>query len=434
MVPDALALSAQAQILGGKFQDAERNVTEGKRLLSMQGRSHSLAGARLTFADGLLLTSQNRFEDSRPHFEAAITQAQKVDGPQSNAATEFSLYFALELIEHDRSEDGRRYGKAAIAALEASGDIGRVRAARAKAALQQRQFSWGTASFSETVAVLDGVSAYLRSRASSIPAEVLAEVDYYRARAYVEWGEYSLARPLLESSAAVLLRSTQSLSWQARLATVRGWCAMHLGEHETADGFLREGLDAETRLGRGNHPITASKWGLIAVNLSMQGRHREAEAVLSKAPVYAELQGDPQSDYARVIPQTLTRVRLDAGDLKGARQSLPTTDPPREDDWEFSSYYQLRGEIGCASGDHHAGLADLTRSLSSQSAVSGPNKPWLARLRAVAGLCALSLGDRKRAEEFANEARRAFDAQPNVSPYFKESLTLLEKQLNPKLT
>jgi hypothetical protein len=55
-------------------------------------------------------------------------------------------------------------------------------------------------------------------------------------------------------------------------------------------------------------------------------------------------------------------------------------------------------------------------------------------LRAVAGLCALSLGDRKRAEEFANEARRAFDAQPNVSPYFKESLTLLEKQLNPKLT
>ena len=251
MVPDALALLAQAQILGGKFQDAERNVTEGKRLLGVQGRSHSLAGARLTFADGLLLTSQNRFEDSRPHFEAAITQAQKVDGPQSNAATEFSLYFALELIEHDRSDDGRRYGKAAIAALEASGDIGRVRAARAKAALQQRQFSWGTASYSETIAVLDGVSAYLRSRASSIPAEVLAEVDYYRARAYLEWGEYGLARPLLESSAAVLLRSRQSLTWQARLASVHGWCAMHLGEHETADRFFREALDAETRLGRG---------------------------------------------------------------------------------------------------------------------------------------------------------------------------------------
>ena len=97
-------------------------------------------------------------------------------------------------------------------------------------------------------------------------------------------------------------------------------------------------------------------------------------------------------------------------------------------------YYQLRGEIGCASGDHKAGLADLTRSLSSQSAVSSPNKPWLARLRAVAGLCALSLGDRKRAEEFANEARRAFSAQPNVSPYFKKPLILLEKQLNPKLT
>jgi hypothetical protein len=64
--------------------------------------------------------------------------------------------------------------------------------------------------------------------------------------------------------------------------------------------------------------------------------------------------------------------------------------------------------------------------------VISPNHPWVARARAVAGLCALALGNRKEAETFASEARRAFVAQPNVSPYFKEPLKRLDKQLGVK--
>ena len=96
---------------------------------------------------------------------------------------------------------------------------------------------------------------------------------------------------------------------------------------------------------------------------------------------------------------------------------------------KLGSYYQTRGEIRCASGDHTSGLVDLARSIRSQSAVNSPNHPWVARARAVAGLCALALGNRKEAETFASEARRAFVAQPRVSPYFKEPLKRLEKQL-----
>ena len=104
----------------------------------------------------------------------------------------------------------------------------------------------------------------------------------------------------------------------------------------------------------------------------------------------------------------------------------------RDEDWDRERVLQDRGELRCASGDHTSGLVDLTRSIRSQSAVSSPNHPWVARARAVAGLCALALGNRKEAEAFASEARRAFVAQPRVSPYFEEPLKRLEQQLGSK--
>jgi hypothetical protein len=53
-------------------------------------------------------------------------------------------------------------------------------------------------------------------------------------------------------------------------------------------------------------------------------------------------------------------------------------------------------------------------------------------MRAVIGLCALSIGDRKRAELMAAQARSAFQAQPRVSAYYKKSLQQLEARLGVK--
>ena len=434
MTPKALLILANAQARNGKVRDAERSRTEAKRLLGVRDQAHSLMGAWLMYTDGYLLLGENRFDEAMPLFLAAIAMAEEVEGLQSDAAAGFRLHLASELISRNRSEEGRWHGDAALAVLEAEGEIGRIRAARERAQLQQDQFSERQAGYAETIAVLDDSSTFLRTRASSIPAEILAEVDYYKGRVYSYWGEFERCKTLLESAAGVLLKSTQSFIWQMRFAGMRGACAMYLGEHEIADGFFREALEVDSKMGRIDHPYAAYDWANLALNLNMQDRHREAEAVLLKAPAYSDEQGNPLSEYGRLIPQTRTRVRLDAGDIKGARQSLPATDPPREDPWDTSSYYQLRGEIACASGDLTAGLADLTRSLKSQSVFHGPNHPSLARLRAVAGLCAMANGDRKQAEEFASEAQRAFIAQPNVSPYFKEPLSRLERQLRPKST
>ena len=115
---------------------------------------------------------------------------------------------------------------------------------------------------------------------------------------------------------------------------------------------------------------------------------------------------------------------------------LPETDKhvsdPEKAVTALDAFLELRGEIGRASGERASGLIDLRRSIDFQLAYSGPNHPVLARTRAIAGLCSLAHGDRKIAEGRASASRQAFVAQPNVSPYFKEPLKRLKRQLGRK--
>lgn len=57
-----------------------------------------------------------------------------------------------------------------------------------------------------------------------------------------------------------------------------------------------------------------------------------------------------------------------------------------------------------------------------------------ARLRALTSLCALKTGDRKRAVDLSELARRAFTEQPGVSPYYKAPLVKLEQSLRSHAT
>jgi len=290
-------------------------------------------------------------------------------------------------------------------------------------------FEQHQATYEESTQVLEEISAFLRANAAVIPPEAIAWNDFERARVLLFWGEYAKAKPLLDSSASVLL-DTQSLSRRWLLVAVLGKAAMYLGEHETADRWLRQRIEIRTKVGQGNHPWAAVDWQEYARNLSMWGRHGDAEAVLAAAPRFPDLDRPGSGDYLR--PEALTRVRLDAGDFRAALKSLPTTEPGKEDTEDSFSRFQLRGETRCGIGDAEAGLVDLKRSIKSQSEFASENHPWIARLRAVAGLCALSLGQRRQAEEFAVQARNAFAAQPDVSPYFKEPLIRLERQLRSK--
>jgi Tfp pilus assembly protein PilF len=254
-----------------------------------------------------------------------------------------------------------------------------------------------------------------------------------RARALMIRGDYASACPLAEASKTLVLEGTQSMYKEFLVMPPLGDCAMNLGDHEGADKYFRRALKLRNEMGGDHHPWAAIQWADIAFNLSMAGRHQEAEAFLGGAP---KLETGQQTIYAteRVIPETLSRVRMNAGDVERARALLPAAErhPRYADSSRVFSFYELRGEIRCGSAEYAPGLLDLRRSIDSQLTISGPNHPWLARTRAVAGLCALAQGQRKSAEELADASRQAFVAQPNVSPYFKEPLVRLERQLGRK--
>jgi hypothetical protein len=93
----------------------------------------------------------------------------------------------------------------------------------------------------------------------------------------------------------------------------------------------------------------------------------------------------------------------------------------------------LQGELWCASGRARDGLELLLHEIDINVPLMVEEMPALARVRSAAGLCALKLGDRKRAEALAAQARKAFELQPEVSPWYKATLFKLKHALGLKL-
>ena len=436
LLPDALAVLARAQIKTGTLMGAAQTLAEARNVLRTNG-SESSARAWLLYVEGELLDLQNKFEDALPVYQAAIAEALRSEGSNSGAAIEMQIAVARTLIELNRSDEGQPFENSAIAALEGLGGVHRIRAARVKVELGASKFQMGATGYVEAISLMEEAYAFLKLQSSAIPAEALAEVEFAMGAAHLAYGDYALAEPLIDSSAPMLKASNQRLGVQAMVAAVVGDLKMGLGDHEAADHSLRELLDIRGKMGHADLPFAAMHWMNVALNLSMQGRHQEAEAFLSKAPLFTNASGDKTADYARLIPDALARVRLTAGDIRGAQQAFPGypiaigDNFPLGGDFRFG-YYGLYGEIMCAAGEHRVGLAHLLTVEGLIRRSASPNSPELARLRSAAGLCALSLGNLKQAEEFAAQARRAFSAQPSVSPYYKEPLRRLELKLGTK--
>ena len=431
--PDALALLARTLIRQdqAKQQEAARTVKQGQAVLAAQKRAKSVAGAWLKYLEASLLRLENKFDTAKPLFDAAIVEAAESEGPGSLAAARFKLSLARFLMTLNRREEGRAYARQAITDLEQAGGMNRVHASLASADLQLVQLDVGATTFAEAIAVLDEASQFMRSPGSGAPAESVAELDFMRARAYMIHGDFDLAGPLAKASAAVMLQATQSARKEWSVMVFLGDGAMHMGDHESADKYLRQALALRGKFGRADHPYAAVEWANVAFNLSMAGRDAEAEAFLARAPKFQSVQGSAiAAVYEEIIPRALARVHMNAGDAERARTVLPHSGMDGYVDSSIlNSYYGLRGEVRCASGEYVSGLFDLSTSIHALVASTGPDHPWLARTRAVAGLCALAHGKRTMAAELADASRKAFAAQPNVSPYFKEPLRHLERQL-----
>jgi hypothetical protein len=170
---------------------------------------------------------------------------------------------------------------------------------------------------------------------------------------------------------------------------------------------------------------------LVSVmNDLMAGELVRARKTLDAAPQFEALKTDPVSGfvYAELLPWQRARLEYLEGHHEAALELVGRL---RNDDDKLHTHptHALRAEIYCANDRSAEGLAIIMDVIDVRQTKAGPSDPVLARHRAVAGLCALNLGDRRTALRMALAARSAFKQQSRVSGYFRVPLEALEKRL-----
>jgi tetratricopeptide (TPR) repeat protein len=430
--PAALVLAARVSLKQGDKQAARALLDRAEHDLRNAGAT--VPGARAKSMRGQLLVSDNRFDEAIPLYLSAIDTALAVEGPLSPTAISIRLQLEYLFVVNDRGEESKPHRQAALAALRATGGAGEIRAALEESITVAHMFAGmvpSQMSFEEARDTIERNRAAVAARGPIVPARITAQLDEALSKVYVGWGDFARAAPLGESSFAVLSARAESLDERWRLASSQAVVAMHLGRHDDAAKHLHDVIELRKQQGWGTHPFAAADYVLSATNLRMQKRFDEAEKTLASAPQFEQLKGGGvgSSGYEDLIPRALAAVKLDRGDPAAAVKLLP----PEERDHPGMMFEDvvLRGEVLCALGRRAEGLPRLERAIGAQEPLVYAADPSLARARAVTGLCALLAGQRSRAETLAAQAREAFNVQPNVSPYFKAPLQLLEQRLRP---
>ena len=136
-------------------------------------------------------------------------------------------------------------------------------------------------------------------------------------------------------------------------------------------------------------------------------------------------------DKRLIIKWTRARILVDQGRAAAAWQLVGKLEPHDFQSLEggISSRRALHAELKCLMGQPRAGRDALERLADAIARDHYEHSPEPAWLRAKAGLCSVAAGDRARARALAGKARSAFDAQPQVSAYFKAPLVELERSL-----
>lgn len=470
----ALLLLASANTARGRFQDAEQQAREAVRalpdassdsglaaravlagLLLPNGRTDearailqavqaarpvaqrppSQALARFIDTEGALLEIDNRFDAALAHWQRAIVVATEVEGPHSATAARIRVRMAMEELGRNRADDARRNIDLAMQALRNSGDTGPVQAAIAATRFAPMAFSMGLLPYEDARQMLDDAQRTVALWQAVLPPEVAARVAVGRGVLALRHQDLDTAAQLLEAAVPVLRANTDGLIDRRWLASYLGSLAMTQGHHDQAALLLQERLDLRVRAGNGATPFAAYDWVQLSHNALMGGQIDLAARILQQAPDFKPLHGDNHASgqvYAHAIAEQRVRVALARGDTSAALAAMPAPYglAPEEDRSEPTlGPYALRGELLCAAGQPAQGLPYLQRSLAAMTPVLSPTAPALARWWAVTGLCALALGDRATARQFAQQARRALDAQTAVSGWYRQPLTRLEAAL-----
>jgi tetratricopeptide (TPR) repeat protein len=431
---DAIVLLARVQTARGMPERAQATLGDATSRLSALGDGPSLTRAWLLAARAELAELKNEWRDAIALYERGIDVAVAIQGLESPAAISMRLSNAFLLLQVPDSERAQQFFDSAIAKLHVLGGAHKVRASFVSARFAYwRHVTGHQSALSEAIDSLERAKAELTASLVPVPAWFVPQVDFWVGDVRAQAGDAAGGLPLMQANEEMLLRVRESPFARWEIVSGLGTAAMLAGEHELADAWLRKRLDLRRQFGLGGHPWAAFDHSYVAQNLVMAGRFQEAQEVLDRAPYFSQGAAtggaDPQW-HNRMLARTRAMLRLAQGDAAAALVLLEQDEWDAAQDTEdpVTAYRALMGEALCISGKTKPGLEMLNAQLSEM--VRGneyAHDPDLARLRAIAGLCALESGQRGAAGELRALAHSAFDANPKVSPYYKQPLEKLDR-------
>ncbi|MBW8847704.1 MAG: hypothetical protein JF607_22310, partial [Burkholderiales bacterium] len=421
---DAELMRVRSHVARHRFADATPLLSAVEARLP--ANAPSLAAAWAQSLRGRLLLADNRRDEALPLLQRSVSTALMAAGPNSLDLVALRLADTDALLTADRSRELQAQLDAALATLDRLGGAHATRAALVSARMATARYTgFFQIGAEEALATIRASRVRLAALGQALPDEVTAPLDLYEATVLARQGDIASALPLIERSRAALEADARTPPERLRLGHTLGEIYEALGRHADADRYYRIALQARIDGGYAKHPVTAFQYMAAAHNLSAAGRSADALALLASAPDFPPVRGGGSANpnrYADLVTSARARVLLDAGRAGEALSTLPPAMlKPGEDRvslYDAQVAFALRGEARCALKQSRDGLADLQHSLAlaTQTRDSSLDSD-LARLHAVAGSCALALGDAATARREAEAARRDFAAFPQASDY-----------------
>ena len=431
---------ALAQFSQGRMEQGDAALAAAETLLDKGPATPTGTRAEVRWARAQRFAFSNRFDAALPLYREAIAMASQAEGAQSPRVVRMQLRHADMLLSYGRAQAAREQFDVAVGSLRAQGGVAEIRAAVEESAFYAMLYLNGHLPHAAALAKVQGAQQALQNEGGLLPAALKADVQFRQAWINSRWGQVHDARQQLAHSVPLLLQdpalAAQLEPW---LLWVSGNVAMLAGDHAEATQQFKKHLAFRQRIGMSSHPWTAWTYAMQAQNLGMQGQVAQALALIDSAPAFdapspGSVGGDEPVATLRLVQ---AQLRLEQGDAEGAQAALallpqPVPDAAREVEPNAALADQalVRGRTLCALGQSAQGL-DMQRQRIDNLAVSlYAHSPDLAHARALAGLCALQAGKRSDATELAAQAQVAFDLQPDVSPYFKQPLRVLQQRLD----
>jgi serine/threonine-protein kinase len=417
----SLAAQSKAEALARELDSVDADIARGLPPASIE-RAMAL-GARASLA-----SLKGQGSQAIDHARQAVAVAAGIEGAASPRVLNLRWNLWRQLMEFRQVDQARELGAAIIADLRQLG--GPQDGTAAFAEIYTTAFLFANdpghrLSFDAAEAIVLADREIVKQHGCRGIADADAWSDYLLGGLYAAWHDFDRAEPLLRLALARIAPLGDELTLIPYAPRALAWVWIVRGDHARGDAVLQAQLGLMTRRAS---PMAVRVRTSLAFSQAMQGRHGEALELLGPAAA------DPSAAPADAIPDAraleiaLVRasVLLRSGEAAQALAALPAASALNVLAGDDGGQ---RGEALCAAGRYAEGRGALAAYLARESAWRSPASPFLARTRAVQGLCALAASDVPQAKLLARQSRSALPPQSALSPYFKQPLEKLEGAL-----